>query len=107
MTACRRAQSITNHWNVLKGLCGNPVFIAVAVTSCLCQAFMVEVGGNFVKTTGLSAADWGTSIGFAFITVPLGFLMRQIPVADNPADFATTGNAAAAARARLRAGHWV
>ena len=85
-------QSITDHWNVLQGVRGNPVFIAIIVISCLCQIFMVEVGGNFVKATGLSAAHWGSSIGFALITMPLGFLMRQIPVADNPEDFATTGD---------------
>jgi hypothetical protein len=49
---------------------------------------MVEFGGAFTKTTGLTAAHWGISIGIAAFTFPLGIVMRFIPVPAKPSDYA-------------------
>jgi hypothetical protein len=49
---------------------------------------MVEFGGPFTKTTGLTPGHWGLSIGIAAITMPLGVLMRYIPVPAKLSDYA-------------------
>ena len=53
------------------------------------QALLVEVGGPFMKTTGLTVAHWFVTLGLAALTFPLGWIMRQIPVPSKPSDFAT------------------
>jgi hypothetical protein len=52
------------------------------------QALLVEVGGEFVKATGLTAAHWGISIGLALISFPVGVLARLLPVPDRTSDLA-------------------
>lgn len=81
------ARRINNDFNVFKGLSTNPMFIFVIFASIGLQVVMVEVGGDFVKTVGLSLDHWGLSIAYAAITMPLGFLMRFIPITDDPSDF--------------------
>ena len=41
-----------------------------------------------MKTTGLSVTHWFISLGLAALTLPLGWVMRQIPVPSKPSDFA-------------------
>ena len=52
------------------------------------QFFIVEVGGEFTKTTGLSWELWLWSIALGLIALPLGVLMRFIPVKESAASFA-------------------
>ena len=52
------------------------------------QVFWVEVGGDFLHTSGLSALHWGYSRAFGLITFPLGVIMRLIPVKDRESDLA-------------------
>ncbi len=48
----------------------------------------MQVGGNFSKCTGLTGTHWAYSLLIAVITVPLGLVMRFIPVNDRETDFA-------------------
>ncbi len=82
------ARSIGNKLNVWEGLHANPIFIAVIFITIGCQIFMVEVAGKFASTTGLTIVDWGWSILMGFGSVPVGLLMRFIPVKENPDAFA-------------------
>jgi hypothetical protein len=63
-------------------------FVAILVVSAGVQALLVELAGGFAKTTGLSGMHWLYSILIAAITMPLGIVMRVIPVWDKPSDFA-------------------
>ena len=82
------ARSIKDEWNVFRGLETNRVFIGVIVSTVLLQVFIVEVGGSFTSTTGLTIAHWGMSILLAAFTLPLGILMRLIPVPEQAKEFA-------------------
>jgi len=81
------ARRINNDWNVLKGIHTNAMFIMVIILSAGMQIFIVEVGGSFTKTIGLKLDHWWISILYALITLPLGFIMRFIPITDDPSDF--------------------
>ena len=50
-------------WNVFKGLFSNWIFLAVMVVIVGGQILIVEVGGDAMKTTGLTLEMWGYSIG--------------------------------------------
>jgi len=82
------ARSIGDDFNVFKGLQKNPLFVGIAVFTVVAQFFLVEFGGEFVKTAGLSNEQWMKSFLLGAVTLPLGGLMRLIPVADDPNDFA-------------------
>ena len=82
------ARSIGNDLWVFYSLHKNAIFAAVIVVTIGCQIFIVEVGGKFTSTTGLTLYHWGWSVLFGACSTPLGVLMRFIPVKENPASFA-------------------
>eukprot|EP01041_Mallomonas_annulata_P010440 gene10440-21785_t len=54
--------------NIFKGLSTNPIFASVILFSIGAQIFLINVGGDFVKTTPLDINNWLITIGFALIT---------------------------------------
>lgn len=83
------ARSITNDPNVFKGLQRNPLFIMISVVTIFGQYFLVEHGGDFVKTTPLTPDIWYKCILLASLTLPVGGLMRCIPISENKNDMVT------------------
>jgi hypothetical protein len=49
--------------------------------------FLVEIGGQFLKTSPLTIAQWFITIALAMIGVPLGMAMRWIPITEDPNSF--------------------
>jgi Ca2+-transporting ATPase len=82
------ARSIFDEWNVFKGITKNPMFLAIILITLGLQIFVIEVGAEFTKTQGLSAEQWIYSALLGLIALPLGVLMRFIPVKEDPTDFA-------------------
>jgi len=82
------ARSIGNEFNVFKGLQRNPLFIGIAIFTCIGQYVLVEFGGDFVRTTSLTHDQWLKSFLLGALTLPLGGLMRLIPVEDSESDYA-------------------
>ena len=82
------ARDIRDKWNVYAGLETNPLFIGVIVLTLALQVFIVEVGGDFTRTTGLSVEHWFETIGLGALSLIVGVLMRFIPVPERPSDFA-------------------
>jgi Cation transporting ATPase, C-terminus len=82
------ARSLDDRWNIFRGIFSDLTFIAIIIVSAGVQALLVQFGGNFVHTTGLSAKDWGYTILISLITFPLGIVMRLIPVNDKASDYA-------------------
>ena len=76
------AHSIDDHQNVFKGLYKNPIFIGVMIVSVAIQAIVVEFGGAAFKTVGLSWDQWLFCIGVGALELPLGFIIRALPVPD-------------------------
>lgn len=44
------------------------------------QIVIIELGGEFTKTTSLSVRQWWISSALGAIALPVGFLMRFIPI---------------------------
>lgn len=74
------ARSIDDHQNIFSGLHKSYIFIGVLVVSAGLQAIIVEFGGAAFKCTGLSWDQWLFCIAIGALELPLGFLLRMIPV---------------------------
>jgi hypothetical protein len=82
------ARSIGNKMWVFYDLHKNSIFGSVIIITVGLQIFIVEVGGKFTSTTGLTLKHWGWSVLLACFTAPLGVLMRLIPVKESKKAFA-------------------
>ena len=63
------------------------MFLLVIVISTVVQIIFVQFFGNYTKTAGLSLTHWGISIAIGAGSVPLGVLMRFIPVKEDESTF--------------------
>lgn len=70
------SRSLGDDWNVFRGLHKNAMFAGIILLSAGVQAIIVEFGGMFTKTTGLTGWHWLYTILMGAIALPLGFLMR-------------------------------
>jgi len=59
----------------------------VTIITIGCQIFLIELGGEFVKTSHLTMYQWLVTIGLGAIGLPVGVLMRFIPVSEDPESF--------------------
>lgn len=82
------ARSIDDTMNVFKGLFTNGLFMAIIVFTVAAQYAIVQFGGDFVRTVPLDADQWVKCILLGALSLPLGGLMRLIPVRESRADFA-------------------
>ena len=81
------ARKIFDEWNCFEGIWGNYVFLLVSVFTIGCQIFLIELGGEFVKTSPLTLYEWLVTVGLGAIGLPIGVLMRFIPVKEDPNTF--------------------
>jgi magnesium-transporting ATPase (P-type) len=81
------ARSIFDEWNCFRGIHTNYVFLLVSIVTAGCQIFLIEVGGEFVKTSPLTWDQWLITIALGAIGLPVGMLMRFIPVKEDPEAF--------------------
>lgn len=80
-------RNLLDELNAFHGLLQNYVFLAVSVITFGMQIMLVEVGGEFLKTTPLNIQQWLVTIALGAIAVPIGVLMRFIPVKEDPNSF--------------------
>jgi Cation transporting ATPase, C-terminus len=81
------ARKILNEWNAFDDLLGNYTFLLVSFFTLGLQIFLVEVGGDFVRTSSLNLIQWLVTIALGAIGIPVGILMRFIPVVEDPNTF--------------------
>ena len=84
------ARSIGDSMDVFKGLFNNPFFCAIIVGTAAFQYALIEVEyiGWIVKSVPLTTELWFKSVLIGAISLPLGGLMRLIPVSEREDDFA-------------------
>jgi magnesium-transporting ATPase (P-type) len=82
------ARSIGDDVNVFRGLFNNTLFIGIILFTIVSQFLIVEYGGDFVKTTHLNQMQWLKCVVLGALSLPVGGLMRLIPVKDSTSDFA-------------------
>ncbi len=74
------SRKVNEEWNVFEGLFTNYMFGMILLITVFVQVIMVEFFGDFAQTTGLTWSEWLSSIGIGAISIPIGFLVRLIPV---------------------------
>ncbi|POM62649.1 Calcium-translocating P-type ATPase, PMCA-type [Phytophthora palmivora] len=82
------ARSTNNDWRVFRGLISNPLFIMIIAITLFVQVLLAEFGGDFIKTSGISFEHWLVCFGLGALSLPVGVLMRLIPVTESPDAFA-------------------
>jgi magnesium-transporting ATPase (P-type) len=66
------ARSLFDDVAVFSGLSSNPIFLVVIVVTILFQYLIVTYGGDFTRTSPLSPEQWGITIAFGAIAIPVG-----------------------------------
>ena len=85
------ARSIFDEWNMFHDIHKNPTFIIVTIITIGFQIILVEFGGDFLKTSPLSASQWLITVALGAISLPIGVLMRFIPAKEDPNGFFDNG----------------
>jgi P-type Ca2+ transporter type 2C len=83
------ARSIGSDPNVFSGLHKNPIFLMISAVTVAGQYLLVQHGGDFVKTMPLSPDIWFKCILLASLTLPVGGLMRLLPIPERKDDLIT------------------
>jgi magnesium-transporting ATPase (P-type) len=86
------ARKIADEFNMFEGIQNNPMFLWVSIFTAGAQIFLVEVGGKITSTEHLNAAQWLITIALGAIALPVGVLMRFIPVEEDPDSFFDNGS---------------
>ena len=81
------SRKILNEWNMFSGVQKNPMFLFVSLITLGFQIFLVELGGDFVKTSPLSIYQWIITVILGLGGIPIGMLMRFIRVEEDPDSF--------------------
>ncbi|XVF31147.1 hypothetical protein REPUB_Repub16aG0120600 [Reevesia pubescens] len=66
--------------NIFQGLHKNRLFLGIIGITIILQVVMVEFLKRFANTQRLNWGQWGTCIGIAALSWPLGWLVKWIPV---------------------------
>ena len=89
------SRKLFDEWNMFEGVQNNTMFIFVSLVSVGLQVMLVQVGGEWVKTSPLNVEQWFGTIAIGFIGIPIGILQRFIPVKEDEGTFFVhSGNAA-------------
>jgi magnesium-transporting ATPase (P-type) len=83
------SRNLLNDVHIFRGVLANYVFLLVSVFSVGAQIFLVELGGDFLKTSPLDLTQWLVTIALGAGTFLVGTLMRFIPVDEDENDFFT------------------
>ncbi|GKV20116.1 hypothetical protein SLEP1_g30279 [Rubroshorea leprosula] len=70
--------------NVFKGIFNNRLFLGIVAITIVLQVVMVEVLKKFADTQNLKPRYWGFCILIAAFTWPIGWVVKLIPVSDEP-----------------------
>jgi len=81
------ARKIFDELNMFHGVLGNYVFLGVSIFTLGAQIFLIEVGGDFLKTSPLNLVQWFVTIGLGAGSLLIGVLMRFIPIVEDPNAF--------------------
>jgi hypothetical protein len=94
------ARSIGDGWDVLDGIFGNVYFIIVIAFTVLAQYCLVQVSYFqwLVRCSSLSTTAWYKCVLLGSLSLPVGILMRLLPIPNARSDFATQRDTPGATR---------
>ncbi|XP_061951139.1 calcium-transporting ATPase 8, plasma membrane-type-like isoform X1 [Populus nigra] len=70
--------------NIFKGILKSHLFIGINAVTLLLQVIIIEFGGKFTSTVKLNWKMWLISVAIAFMSWPLAFIGKFIPVPKSP-----------------------
>lgn len=82
------AREIGDRFDPLRSLQQSPMFAMVIFFTVVAQFFIVECGGDFTQTFPLDYEEWKFTVMLGAGSIPVGFVMRMIPVMEDPGSFA-------------------
>jgi magnesium-transporting ATPase (P-type) len=86
------AREIGDIFDPFRALKKSPMFLFVIAFTVLAQYLIVEYGGDFTQTFPLTFEEWRITAFLGAMSIPVGFIMRQIPVSEDPDTFAGIGD---------------
>lgn len=78
------SRKINKEFNIFAGMHKSPMFIVIWIITAGVQALIVTFGGPFTQTAALNWTQWLLSVGIGALSIPIGLLVRFIPVPDRP-----------------------
>lgn len=87
------AKSLSDEWNVYGKFFKNHIYIMVFSIQIGMQLFLVYLGGEFVKTSPLTLDQWIATVVLGSFSLPLGIMMRWVPVEEDPESFFESADA--------------
>ena len=66
--------------NVFEGILRNKLFMEIIGITIVLQVVMVELLKKFTGSERLNWGQWGTCVGFAIISWPIGLIVKWIPI---------------------------
>ena len=82
------AREIGDDFHPFRNLGQNPMFIGVIFFTVTAQLIIVQYGGDFTQTSPLNIRTQLITILLGAVSIPLGFVMRLIPVEESARSFA-------------------
>lgn len=76
------ARKLYGEHNIFEGFTRSKPFFIVLIIIIGFQVFAVEAAGEFLNTTGLPWQDWLICVGVGAFTLPMGFLVRLVPISE-------------------------
>jgi len=76
------SRKLNQEFNIFSGLWKNHTCMGILVFTMLMQIMMVELGGEFTSTYPLSLVQWGICVGIGAISLPVGVLLKMIPITE-------------------------
>eukprot|EP01065_Artemidia_motanka_P047011 TRINITY_DN7259_c0_g1_i2.p1 TRINITY_DN7259_c0_g1~~TRINITY_DN7259_c0_g1_i2.p1 ORF type:complete len:1236 (+),score=253.18 TRINITY_DN7259_c0_g1_i2:130-3837(+) len=80
------ARNLYNEVNPFTNFDRSPLFLPIIVFTAVFQAFMVEVAQGFLETKPPGGVRWAVSLAIAALVVPIGCLIRLIPIEEAKAE---------------------
>lgn len=73
-----------NSKNIFKGIFRSRIFLSILATTVIVQVLIVEFLMNFAQTTRLSWQEWIVCIAIGFLSLPIAFLLKFVPICEQP-----------------------
>jgi len=78
------SRKINDENNIFENFFSNWIFSAILFVTAFFQVLIVEFGGHAFHTHPLNAEQWAICVLIGLLSIPLGFVLRQIPVPPMP-----------------------
>eukprot|EP01062_Namystynia_karyoxenos_P005802 TRINITY_DN11_c1_g1_i2.p1 TRINITY_DN11_c1_g1~~TRINITY_DN11_c1_g1_i2.p1 ORF type:complete len:1081 (+),score=436.33 TRINITY_DN11_c1_g1_i2:133-3243(+) len=78
------ARKIRNEWNLLGGIMRAKLFMVIIVVTVVVQVLAVQYAGKMMGCVPLNWPQWEKCIQLSLVPLPIGIILRAIPVHEPP-----------------------